>query len=94
MKNNHPLHFSNNKIKTKFLTYPIYKKNLINKNTSQTHLLPYLHTIYKSYLLINIKKKNQHHTQKINYIIYKKNHNLKSNNIKNTFPINNTKPNL
>lgn len=94
MESDRPLRFSSNEIEAEFLTCPVCKGNLVNRDTSQTHLLPCLHAICKSCLLINIRGEGQHRTQKINCVVCGEGHDLKSSNVKDAFPVDNTRPDL
>lgn len=94
MESDHPLRFSSHEIEAEFLTCPVCNGNLVNKGTSLAHLLPCLHAICTSCLLINIKGQGQDHTKKINCAVCGEGHDLKSSNVKKAFPVDNTRSDL
>lgn len=94
MESDRPLRFSSNEIEADFLTCPVCMENLVNKETSLAHLLPCLHAMCKSCLLINIKGQGQNRDKKINCAVCGEGHDLKSSNVKEAFPVDNTRPDL
>lgn len=95
MESDRPLRFSSHEIEEEFLTCPVCNGNLVNKETSLAHLLPCLHAICKSCLLISVKWQGQDLSKKVyNCVVCGEDHLLRSNNVMEAFPVDNTRVDL